>query len=73
MCLMILKEFSGSEGCSGPLNWRLQIYSDGFMIGSWVVFLFHVDQIHGSQQRKLVGGFKDFLCSPLFGEDSQFD
>ena len=21
----------------------------------------------------LVGGFKHFLCSPLFGEDSQFD
>ena len=25
------------------------------------------------RQQKLGDGFKDFLCSPLFGEDSQFD
>ena len=25
------------------------------------------------ERLRLGGGFKDFLCSPLFGEDSHFD
>jgi len=31
------------------------------------------DMYWSKYSKRLVGGFKDFLCSPLFGEDSHFD
>ena len=30
-------------------------------------------QVNEPSQKNLGGGFKDFLFSPLFGEDSHFD
>ena len=43
-----------------------KILSDGvvFVVQTYLGF---------SQQPQLGGGFKCFLCSPLFGEDTQFD
>ena len=40
-------------------------------------FLFHTKGYRSEELDRvgtlLGGGFKDFLCSPLFGEDSHFD
>ena len=45
--------------------------------GFWKLFRCSNSSYEGDKNTKkrisLGGGFKDFLCSPLFGEDFQFD
>ena len=61
----------------GPKNW-LFTWSSGWWFQRLVLigqvkqyFAYETQHQHGAFA--MTGGFKDFLCSPLFGEDSHFD